>query len=140
MTKYLLLSASLLLSISSATAQFGDLMKAASSDIYGEYCGFASTPPEARKIVEAWIADGSVDKVRQWLTAPSNALKAYGVEGLIRLAKEDEKILTKEDRELIADLKKSDAKVPVCRGCLHQELTFSEALKEWKLPKIKTES
>lgn len=126
-----------LFSLTHLTGQLRDIdlgKQLAAGETYGTYCGFAGTPPEARKLIEDYIAKGDVTSIEGWLDSPSLVHQAYAVEAIIRLYNDGTKI-NEEVIDLVRKIKSKDDKINTCNGCVVGQTSMSSVLSDWTFKK-----
>lgn len=101
-------------------------------EYYGDFCGFAGTPPKLRILVEQLISEKNSRELNLWLNSTSLVKQAYASEAFIRLQNEG-LILTCLQLDKIEALKMNDTKIPACSGCDHFHLSIKELLKNLEL-------
>lgn len=99
--------------------------------VYGAYCGFAGSHPPTRLLVEELIESKDIATLSSWLTSPNLVVQTYAAEAFIRLAKDDISI-SQEDLDLVEEIRLKEDKISTCTGCIYEQLSIKECLKEWE--------
>ena len=102
------------------------------TEIYGTYCGFAGTPPKARKQVERWIEKSDTKALADWLTSVDLAEQVNAAEVFISL-KNEGLTLEKELVDKILELKSSERTIFSCMGCVYSKASISDLLRDFSL-------
>lgn len=109
-----------------------DLSKSlVSGKTYGAYCGIAGSHPPSRVHTENLIAKEDVATLSSWLTSPNLVIVTYAAEGLIRLQNKGVPLET-DIVDKVMEVKKLQQYINTCQGCIYEELTIEECLKEFK--------
>lgn len=97
---------------------------------YGFNCGFGGINPELRNLLDKAIQTQNETLLNTWLHSSMPVLEAYAVEGLYKLHGSTCS-MTAEQLKLIKLIKKSDALVSTCSGCIYGAASLKEVLKEF---------
>jgi len=107
-----------------------DALKSGANDVYGTYCGFAGTPPQARKAVEKMIQNRNIVGLVTWLDSPNLVKKTYAAEAFIRLSTEIN--MTAELSAKVDKVRVRQDLISTCQGCILDKLTIAECIAQIK--------
>lgn len=98
---------------------------------YGDACGIAGVKPKYRKILDSIITEKDVKTLIKWLKSPFSGLQVYAIEGIYELEKQGV-YFEKEVWEIIDFVALKQQKINICSGCLGDNLSVTEIVKQIK--------
>lgn len=96
--------------------------------VFGCNCGYVGAEPKPRIEIEAWIEARDTARIEGWLFNNDLMQQAYGAEAVIRLQASGV-IFSERVLDQVDSLRRSDAPIMVCSGCLFHEASLKEALR-----------